>query len=157
MINALLLQALRSARRTCTSSVRGRSTVRFRVDGVLVDVLEPPARCTRRSCRGSRSWPDSTSRTSPAADGRIALKLGDKQVDVRMSTLPTGSGERVVLRCSTRTARASPGDARHERAGARGVDRLLAEPHGSCSSRATARQDHHAVRGAVAARSPAPT
>ena len=31
-------------------------------------------------------------------DGRIALKLGDQQVDVRVSTLPTGYGERVVLR-----------------------------------------------------------
>jgi general secretion pathway protein E len=31
-------------------------------------------------------------------DGRIALKLGDRQVDVRVSTLPTGNGERVVLR-----------------------------------------------------------
>ena len=31
-------------------------------------------------------------------DGRLALKLGDKMVDVRVSTLPTGPGERVVLR-----------------------------------------------------------
>ncbi len=31
-------------------------------------------------------------------DGRIALKLGGRGVDVRVSTLPTGPGERVVLR-----------------------------------------------------------
>ena len=53
-------------------------------------------------------------------DGRIALKLGDRQVDVRVSTLPTGAGERVVLRLLDKdAARLDLDDARHERRHAR--------------------------------------
>ena len=48
-------------------------------------------------------------------DGRIALKLGGRQVDVRVSTLPTGAGERVVLRLLDKeAARLDLDDARHE-------------------------------------------
>ena len=64
-------------------------------------------------------------------DGRIALKLGDKQVDVRMSTLPTGAGERVVLRLldkdSARLDLAALGMGEATRDV---IDRLIREPHG---------------------------
>ena len=54
-------------------------------------------------------------------DGRLALKLGDKQVDVRVSTLPTGPGERVVLRLLDKdSAQLDLDRARHERGDARG-------------------------------------
>jgi general secretion pathway protein E len=64
-------------------------------------------------------------------DGRIALKLGDRQVDVRVSTLPTGAGERVVLRLLDQEA------ARLDLAtlGMSGdtlatIDALIRQPHG---------------------------
>ena len=65
-------------------------------------------------------------------DGRIALKLGDKQVDVRVSTLPTGPGERVVLRLLDKeSARLDLDRARHERRRrCDAIDRLIREPHG---------------------------
>ncbi len=100
MINALLLQALRErASDLHFEPYEARSVVRFRVDGVLRDVIEPPralhaALVSRLKIMASL---DIAEKRLPQ-DGRIALKLGDKQVDVRVSTLPTGPGERVVLR-----------------------------------------------------------
>jgi len=100
MINALLLQALRErASDLHFEPYEARSVVRFRVDGSLRDVIEPPralhaALVSRLKIMASL---DIAEKRLPQ-DGRIALKLGDKQVDVRMSTLPTGPGERVVLR-----------------------------------------------------------
>ena len=133
MINALLLQALRErASDLHFEPYEARSSVRFRVDGVLVDVLEPPralhaAIVSRLKIMAGLDIAESRL----PQDGRIALKLGDKQVDVRMSTLPTGSGERVVLRLLDKDQRAARSCcAGNERAGARRIDRLMAEPHG---------------------------
>ncbi len=100
MINALLLQALRErASDVHFEPYEARSVVRFRIDGVLRDVLEPPralhaALVSRVKIMASL---DIAEKRLPQ-DGRLALKLGDKLVDVRVSTLPTGAGERVVLR-----------------------------------------------------------
>src|SRR5205085_10631985 len=64
-------------------------------------------------------------------DGRIALKLGDKQVDVRMSTLPTGAGERVVLRLLDKDSARLDLTALGMREDTLvNVDRLIREPHG---------------------------
>ena len=122
MINALLLQALRErASDLHFEPYEGRSVVRFRVDGVLHDVIEPPralhaALVSRLKIMASL---DIAEKRLPQ-DGRIALKLGDKQVDVRVSTLPTGPGERVVLRLLDKdSARLDLAAARHERADAR--------------------------------------
>ena len=118
MINALLLQALRErASDLHFEPYEARSVVRFRVDGVLRDVIEPPralhaALVSRLKIMASL---DIAEKRLPQ-DGRIALKLGDKQVDVRVSTLPTGSGERVVLRLLDKdSAQLDLDGARHER------------------------------------------
>lgn len=73
--------------------------VRYRVDGILYDLLSPP------------KWiqPALTSRIKVMAkmniaekrlpqDGRLEVKIGQQQIDVRVSTLPTSFGERVVMR-----------------------------------------------------------
>jgi len=133
MINALLLQALRErASDLHFEPYEGRSVVRFRVDGVLHDVIEPPralhaALVSRLKIMASL---DIAEKRLPQ-DGRIALKLGDKQVDVRVSTLPTGPGERVVLRLldkdSARLDLALLGMSAETQAA---VDALIREPHG---------------------------
>ncbi len=133
MINALLLQALRErASDLHFEPFESRSVVRFRVDGVLRDIIEPPralhaALVSRLKIMASL---DIAEKRLPQ-DGRIALKLGDKQVDVRMSTLPTGAGERVVLRLLDRdSARldltALGMDARTLEV----IDTLIRQPHG---------------------------
>ena len=133
MINALLLQALRErASDLHFEPYEARSVVRFRVDGVLRDVIEPPralhaALVSRLKIMASL---DIAEKRLPQ-DGRIALKLGDKQVDVRVSTLPTGAGERVVLRLldkdSARLDLAALGMSAPTLVV---IDRLIREPHG---------------------------
>ena len=133
MINALLLQALRErASDIHFEPYEGRSVVRFRIDGVLRDVIEPPralhaALVSRLKVMASM---DIAEKRLPQ-DGRMALKLGDKSVDVRVSTLPTGPGERVVLRLLDKdtawldlTALGMSADTLVA------IDRLIREPHG---------------------------
>jgi general secretion pathway protein E len=73
--------------------------VRYRVDGILYDLLTPP--------KGIQA--SLTSRIKVMAkmniaekrlpqDGRIDVKIGDQEIDIRVSTIPTSFGERVVLR-----------------------------------------------------------
>src|SRR5205085_7265312 len=110
----------------------GRSVVRFRIDGVLRDVVEPPrglhgALVSRLKIMASL---DIAEKRLPQ-DGRIGLKLGDKQVDVRMSTLPTGAGERVVLRVLDKDSARLDLTALGMSAGTlASIDRLIREPHG---------------------------
>jgi general secretion pathway protein E len=133
MINALLLQALRErASDLHFEPYESRSVVRFRVDGVLTDVIEPPralhaALVSRLKIMASL---DIAEKRLPQ-DGRITLKLGDKQVDVRVSTLPTGPGERVVLRLLDKDAAQLDLTALGmSDATLAAVDRLIREPHG---------------------------
>jgi general secretion pathway protein E len=133
MINALLLQALRErASDIHFEPYEARSVVRFRVDGMLHDVIEPPralhaALVSRLKVMASL---DIAEKRLPQ-DGRMALKLGDKSVDVRVSTLPTGPGERVVLRLLDKdSARLDLAALGMSGATLLGVDRLIREPHG---------------------------
>jgi general secretion pathway protein E len=133
MINALLLQALRErASDLHFEPYEARSVVRFRVDGVLRDIIEPPralhaAIVSRLKIMASL---DIAEKRLPQ-DGRIALKLGDKQVDVRVSTLPTGAGERVVLRLLDKESARLDLTALGMREDTLVViDRLIREPHG---------------------------
>ncbi len=133
MINALLLQALKErASDLHFEPYEARSVVRFRVDGVLHDVIEPPrqlhaALVSRLKIMASL---DIAEKRLPQ-DGRIALKLGGRSVDVRMSSLPTGSGERVVLRLLDQdSARLDLALLGMSEATLAAIDRLIREPHG---------------------------
>lgn len=105
-INALLTQSLRERASDIHIEVfEGRSLVRFRVDGTLRDVLEPPralhaALVSRVKVMASL---DIAEKRLPQ-DGRITLRIAGRPVDVRVSTLPTGHGERVVLRLLDKSA-----------------------------------------------------
>jgi len=78
--------------------------VRYRIDGVLYERLKIPAR--HQALVVSRvkvlSKLDIAEKRLPQ-DGRIRLKVGPKDVDIRVSTLPTAFGERVVLRLLDQT------------------------------------------------------
>lgn len=100
MINALLTQALREgASDIHIEPFEQISVVRFRVDGALRDVIRP-----KKAIHASlvsrikiMAQLDIAEKRLPQ-DGRITLRIGGKPVDVRVSTLPTGHGERAVLR-----------------------------------------------------------
>ena len=100
MINALLTQAARDgASDIHIEPFVTYSQVRFRVDGALRDVVRP--RRELHAALVSRikimAQLDIAEKRLPQ-DGRITLRIGGRPVDVRVSTLPTGHGERAVLR-----------------------------------------------------------
>ncbi|MFT6407780.1 MAG: general secretion pathway protein E [Arenicella sp.] len=100
LINALLTQAIReNASDIHLEAFEEESVVRFRVDGVLKDILSP-----RRELHGAlvsrikvMSKLDIAEKRLPQ-DGRMSLRVAEHPVDVRVSTLPTQHGERVVMR-----------------------------------------------------------
>ncbi|HEY0488644.1 MAG TPA: type II secretion system ATPase GspE [Telluria sp.] len=100
MINALLTQSLREgASDIHIEPFEQTSVVRFRIDGALRDIVRP-----RKGIHASlisrikiMAALDIAEKRLPQ-DGRITLRVGGKPVDVRVSTLPTGHGERAVLR-----------------------------------------------------------
>ncbi|MGH8852123.1 MAG: type II secretion system ATPase GspE [Casimicrobiaceae bacterium] len=133
VVNALLLQALRERVSDLHfEPYESRAVVRFRIDGVLRDVFEPPralhaALVSRLKIMASL---DIAEKRLPQ-DGRISLKLGDKSVDVRVSTLPTGPGERVVLRLLDKdTARLDLAALGMSEPTRDAIDALVREPHG---------------------------
>jgi len=100
LINALFSQAVReNASDIHIEAFERRSVVRFRRDGMLRDVLEPPQ--VVHGVIVSRikimARLDIAEKRQPQ-DGRIALRLAGRSVDVRVAILPTAHGERVVLR-----------------------------------------------------------
>ena len=100
MINALLTQATRDgASDIHIEAFENTSLVRFRVDGTLRDVVRPKR--ALHAALVSRikimAQLDIAEKRLPQ-DGRIGLRVGGRALDVRVSTLPTGHGERVVLR-----------------------------------------------------------
>ena len=73
--------------------------VRYRIDGVLAEVMEPPIKLKNAIISRLKimSELDIAERRIPQ-DGRIKLKIGAKKVDLRVSTLPCIYGEKVVMR-----------------------------------------------------------
>jgi len=73
--------------------------IRYRIDGVLYDVMQPPIKL--KAALSSRikimSELDIAERRLPQ-DGRIKLKVKGREVDLRVSTLPTLFGEKIVMR-----------------------------------------------------------
>ena len=100
LVNLLLLEALDA--RASDVHLEGYPDglrVRYRVDGVLQDAPSPPPHLTAAVVSRLKIMAelDIAERRLPQ-DGRIRLRLQNRQVDVRVSTLPTLRGESVVLR-----------------------------------------------------------
>ncbi|SKA25756.1 general secretion pathway protein E [Oceanospirillum multiglobuliferum] len=106
LINGLLQEAIReSVSDIHIETFEKRLVVRFRVDGVLRPVVEPkralaPLLISRIKVMAKL---DIAEKRLPQ-DGRISLRLGGREVDVRVSTMPSSNGERVVLRILDKNA-----------------------------------------------------
>jgi len=100
LINALLAEAIReNASDVHIETFERELTVRFRVDGVMREVVRPkralaPLLVSRIKVMAKL---DIAEKRIPQ-DGRISLRIGGREVDVRVSTMPASNGERVVLR-----------------------------------------------------------
>ena len=100
LINAILSQAVRDqASDIHIETFEDRLSVRYRIDGVLAEVLSPkrmlaPLLVSRLKVMAKL---DIAEKRVPQ-DGRISVKIAGHAVDIRMSTIPSAHGERVVLR-----------------------------------------------------------
>jgi general secretion pathway protein E len=133
LINAVLTQAVKeNASDIHIEPFENRLVVRFRVDGVLREVLQ-----SRRAVAPlvvSRikvmSKLDIAEKRLPQ-DGRISLRIAGRAVDVRVSTIPAGHGERLVLRLLDKQAGrldfAQLGMVAQDR---ERMDTLIHKPHG---------------------------
>ena len=100
LINGLIAEAVRiGASDVHIESFESSLRVRFRVDGVMREALVLPARIAPLLVSRVKVMArlDIAERRVPQ-DGRVSLAMGSRQLDVRVSTLPTRGGERVVLR-----------------------------------------------------------
>jgi len=113
-------------------AVRGGLSARFRVDGVLIAALEAPAELHHAIVSRIKLLAelDIAERRRPQ-DGRIRVRLESRELDLRVSTVPTMFGESVVLRLLDRGGRpvglaelGMPAELLGE------VERLAARPHG---------------------------
>src|SRR6266436_4062098 len=135
LVNGLLSQAVKDrASDIHVEPFERELLVRFRVDGMLYDVISPP----------KRFQPAITSRVKVMSglniaekrlpqDGRIRLRVAGRDIDIRVSTIPTAFGERIVLRLLDRAQALV--DLNLDRLGFSGdnlkkVDRLIRQSHG---------------------------
>jgi len=107
LVNMVLFQALKMrASDVHLQPYEDRLQVRYRIDGILYDMEAVPKKVqeaviSRIKVMGKM---DIAERRLPQ-DGRATIKLGDGEVDIRISSVPTSQGERIVMRLLDLTAR----------------------------------------------------
>ncbi|MFG0317862.1 MAG: type II secretion system ATPase GspE [Planctomycetota bacterium JB042] len=107
LVNMILFNALKMrASDVHLQPFPNRLQIRYRVDGILYDMESAPKKVqeaiiSRVKIMGKM---DIAERRLPQ-DGRASLRLGEGEVDVRVSSIPTSYGERIVLRLLDKTAK----------------------------------------------------
>ena len=133
MLNALLSQAARDgASDIHIEPFERHSSVRFRVDGGLREVVQPnrALHAALISRLKIMALLDIAEKRLPQ-DGRISLRLGQRAIDVRVSTLPSAHGERAVLRLLDKSgARLSLESVGMQGPTLQRFEKLIAQPHG---------------------------
>ncbi len=133
LVNLLLLEALEA--RASDVHIEGYADqlrVRYRIDGVLQDAPSPPSHLMPAVISRLKIMADlDIAERRVPQDGRIRLRLQDRPVDVRVSTLPTLHGESVVLRLLDKDeARSSLEDLGMAEDTLDGFLNVIARPHG---------------------------
>ncbi len=106
LVNSLLFRAAKErASDIHIEPMERELIVRFRVDGVLQEIIKPPKRyqnsiVSRVKVMGQLNIAE---KRLPQ-DGRIRIKLAGRDIDIRLSTIPTTHGERIVMRLLDKTA-----------------------------------------------------
>ncbi|MBX7231042.1 MAG: type II secretion system ATPase GspE [Bdellovibrionales bacterium] len=105
LVNTLLFRAVKEKASDIHIEPFERDmSVRFRVDGIMFEIFKPPKKLqnaitSRIKVMGNLNIAE---KRLPQ-DGRIPLKLAGKDIDVRLSTVPTAFGERLVMRLQDRS------------------------------------------------------
>ncbi|MCD4716160.1 MAG: type II secretion system ATPase GspE [Desulfobacterales bacterium] len=105
LVNLMLSQAVKDhASDIHVEPSQNRVKIRYRVDGILYDKLSPPkhVQSTLVSRIKIMAKMNIAEKRLPQ-DGRIEIKIGNKNIDIRVSTIPTAFGERIVMRLLDKT------------------------------------------------------
>lgn len=133
LINAMLGEAIKEgASDIHIETFENQLVVRFRVDGVLREILKPNRKMSSMLVSRIKVMAklDIAEKRVPQ-DGRISLKIAGRAVDVRVSTMPSSHGERVVLRLLDKNnARLNLEDLGMTAANRDIFSQLIRKPHG---------------------------
>ena len=133
LVNLILLDALKArASDIHIEPFDNHIRVRYRVDGVLYQQSAPPKHLERALVSRLKvmSHMDIAERRLPQ-DGQARVRIGEREIDIRVSTLPVAEGERVVLRLLNRdSSRVTLHDLGMPPVVLEPFQRLLEEPHG---------------------------
>lgn len=133
LINAMLGEAIKEgASDIHIETFENVLVVRFRVDGVLREILRPNRKLSPMLVSRIKVMAklDIAEKRVPQ-DGRITLRIAGRAVDVRVSTMPSNHGERVVLRLLDKNnARLNLADLGMTKRNRRVFSELIRKPHG---------------------------
>ncbi len=106
LVNSLLFQAAKErASDIHIEPFERELSVRFRVDGVLREKIKPPKRFQKAIASRVKIMGNlNIAETRLPQDGRIRIKLAGRDIDIRLSTVPTSHGERLVMRLLDKSA-----------------------------------------------------
>ena len=133
LLNAILAESLKeNASDIHIEPYEKEALVRFRLDGVLSTVLSPSVQITPLLISRIKvmSKLDIAEKRLPQ-DGRMSVKLGGRNIDLRVSTMPSSHGERVVMRLLDKDAgKLQVDDLGMPQSTSAELDELIKRPHG---------------------------
>ena len=105
LVNLMLSQAVKDrASDIHIEPTQNRLNIRYRLDGILYDMLSPPKHIQPALISRVKVMSEmNIAEKRLPQDGRIEIRIGDKNIDIRVSTIPTAFGERVVMRLLDKT------------------------------------------------------
>lgn len=105
LVNSLLFRAVKEkASDIHIEPYEKDMAVRFRIDGILFDIFKPPKKLQNAITSRLKVMANlNIAEKRLPQDGRIPLKLGGKDIDIRLSTVPAAFGERIVMRLQDRS------------------------------------------------------
>ena len=106
LVNSILTQAVRArASDIHIEPFERELKVRYRIDGILYNILYPPRRLQAAISSRIKVMANlNIAERRLPQDGRIRIRVGEKDVDIRVSVVPTAFGERIVLRLLDKTS-----------------------------------------------------
>jgi general secretion pathway protein E len=105
LVNSLLFRAVKEkASDIHIEPFEKDMSVRFRIDGVMFDIFKPPKKLQNAITSRLKVMANlNIAEKRLPQDGRLPLKVGGKDIDIRMNTVPTPYGERMVMRLQDRS------------------------------------------------------
>ncbi|OGQ45951.1 MAG: type II secretion system protein GspE [Deltaproteobacteria bacterium RIFCSPLOWO2_02_FULL_46_8] len=106
LVNSLMFRAVKQkASDIHVEPFEKELVIRFRIDGVLYDIMNPPKRAQNAIISRIKIMAGlNIAEKRLPQDGRIRIKIAGKDIDIRVSTIPTAFGESVVMRLLDKSA-----------------------------------------------------